>query len=69
MGYQIAFCWSEESESELIKMGFKKKEVYIKNAPLGMTRESNDKGDQEFFNMRNPPGQYITSSYWADCAE
>ncbi|MCP4596184.1 hypothetical protein [Neptuniibacter sp.] len=69
MGYQIAFCWSEKSEAELIEMGFKKKEVYIKDAPSGMTKESNAKGDQEFFDMKNPPGQFKTTSWWAACPE
>jgi hypothetical protein len=64
MGYQIAFAWSEETEAELKANGFEKREVYIKNAPPGITSESNEKGNSEFFRMNYPPFQFITTSYW-----
>lgn len=64
MGYQIVFMWSDKSAVELESMGFKKQEVFIKEAPCGMTEESNKKGDAEFFRMENKPYQFVTTSYW-----
>lgn len=64
MGFQIAFAWSEETEAELKANGFEKREVYIKTAPPGTTAESNEKGNAEFFRMKRPPFQFITTSYW-----
>lgn len=64
MGLQIAFSWSERTEEELKALGFEKREVYIKQAPSGRTDESNAKGDREFFSMKFPPSQFITTSFW-----
>jgi len=64
MGYQIALAWSKKCEEELIEMGFRKTEIYMKLAPSGMTKESNEKGDSEFFDMKHSPFQFITTSYW-----
>ena len=64
MGYQIAFVWSEESAAELESMGFKKREVYLKEGPGGPTVEADKKGNAEFFNMEHIPFQFITTSYW-----
>ena len=64
MGYQIVFAWSEESAVELESMGFKKQEVYMKNAPGGITEEEKEKGDAEFFHMESKPFQFATTSYW-----
>jgi hypothetical protein len=59
MGFQIAFAQSKESEKELKKMGFTKREVYIKH-----TSKKKEKGDSEFFSMRNPPYQFCTTNFW-----
>ena len=64
MGYQIAFIWTEKSAIELESMGFKKQEVYMKNAPGGTTEEEKEKGDAEFFSMESIPFQFATTSYW-----
>lgn len=64
MGVQVAFAWSKESAEELEYMGFEKREVYVKHAPAGPTKESNQKGDAEFFGMRYKPYQFATTSYW-----
>ena len=40
MAYQIAFIWDDECEKELETMGFKKTEVYIKQAPFSLGRFS-----------------------------
>lgn len=72
MGYQVAFCWNEDSEKELQSMGFEKREVYIKKAPSafpvpdGKTHTEHERylGDKEFFGMNQPPFQFATVSYW-----
>lgn len=72
MGLQVAFAWSSESEQEMLAMGFKKQEVYIKQAPSGFpapdgkTISDHEKalGDREFFGMSRPPFQFVTTSYW-----
>lgn len=66
MGYQIALAWSEKSEKELLEMGFKKREVYMKIAPSGGGTSEQEKiaGDKQFFGMKNPPFQFVTTSYW-----
>ena len=64
MSIQIALEWSKDCEKELIAMGFEKRTVYTKQAPFGMTKDSNDKGDDEFFGMINRPFQFITASWW-----
>lgn len=69
MGIQIALAWSKDCEKELKEMGFEKKEVYIKSAPAGTTKESNKKGDAEFFKMNRSPYQFVTTSFWGACAD
>ena len=64
MSIQIALAWNEECEKELKRMGFRKQEVYLKQAPPGMTKESNSAGDREFFSMKAKPFQFVTTSYW-----
>lgn len=72
MGYQVAFAYSEKTAAELESMGFRKQEVYIKQAPSafpvpnGVSHSEHEKqlGDREFFAMQNPPFQFATVSYW-----
>lgn len=65
MAKQIAFCWSDSCEKELIKKGFAKKEVYIKDVNGGITTKEQVKiGDKEFFSMMHNPFQFITTSWW-----
>lgn len=64
MAYQIALAFSKETAEELEKMGFTREEVYIKTAPGGTTGESKREGDREFFAMKYPPYQFVTTSYW-----
>jgi hypothetical protein len=28
------------------------------------SKEETEKGDSDFFNMKNPPFQFVTTSYW-----
>jgi hypothetical protein len=72
MSFQVAFAWSKESEEEMVKMGFTKREVYMKDAPPpgplepgeGHTAKQRTLGDKEFFAMNRPPYQFATTSYW-----
>ena len=65
MGIQIALVWSKDTEKELIKMGFKKREVYTKPAPISInTEEEKIAGDNEFFKMQYTPYQFVTTSWW-----
>ncbi len=65
MPIQIALAWNNHSEKELIEMGFKKQEVYTKQAPSGKNSdEAEKKGDSEFFSMAYPPFQFVTTSWW-----
>lgn len=66
MGIQIALCWSPETEEELKKMGFEKREIYCKPAPYSPegTKGEIFLGDSEFFKMRHPPFQFVTTSWW-----
>lgn len=67
MAYQIAFSWNEKAAKELEEMGFEKREVYIKTAPHGTTKQSKKKGDAQFFAMENRPHQFCTTSWWGAC--
>jgi hypothetical protein len=70
MSIQIALKWSDETEVELKKMGFVKREVYIKEARAGKnSEESNILGDREFFEMSRPPYQFVTTSWWGACPD
>lgn len=69
MAFQIALAWSKETSKELEEMGFRKTEVYIKNAPGVTTEESKKLGDREFFRMKHPPYQFVTTSYWGAGSE
>lgn len=60
MSFQIATAWTEESEEELKKMGFEKREVYMKASPNGSTNE----GISEFFSMHSKPLQFATTPFW-----
>lgn len=64
VGLRIALAWSENCEKELLAAGFEKREVYVKVAPPGPTEESNRAGDREFFAMKHPPFQFVTTSWW-----
>ena len=66
MGIQIALAWSSECEKELIETGFKKTEVYTKIPPRGGKNSDEEKtlGDREFFSMKCPPFQFVTTSWW-----
>jgi hypothetical protein len=72
MGLQIAIAYDAVTEAELLTMGFQKKEVYVKNAPFhvpvpeGKTISEHEKtlGDREFFSMKRPPLQFVTTSFW-----
>ena len=65
MPKQIAFAWSKESEKELIKKGFEKEEVYTKIYFEGKDSDEAEKnGDNDFFDMKNKPYQFITTSWW-----
>jgi len=72
MGLQVAFAWSDECATELEKLGFEKREIYIKRAPTafpvpeGATHAEHEKrlGDKEFFAMNRPPFQFVTTSFW-----
>jgi hypothetical protein len=72
MGLQVAFAWDEKSAKEMERMGFEKREVFIKRAPNafplpeGKTHTEHEKalGDSEFFGMESPPYQFATVDYW-----
>lgn len=64
MAYQIALAWSDECEKELRENGFTRRVVYLKTAPGGTTEQSETLGDREFFSMKSPPFQFVTTSYW-----
>ena len=64
MALQIALVWSVEGEVELVSLGFKKREVYIKETPAFKTEEAITYGDAEFFAMKAIPFQFVTTSYW-----
>ena len=65
MAIQIALCFSPECEEELIEMGFKKIEHYVKRVEkAGNTKEQVEEGDSEFFHMTNKPFQFVTTSWW-----
>ena len=70
MAIQIVLVWSPECEEEMKKMGFAKREVYIKSAPNGegikgyMTEAQVKAGDREIFGMKNPPFQFVSTSWW-----
>ena len=65
MPFQIAFEWSPECEAELIRKGFKKREVFIRNyfEAIG-TEEGCKQGDADFFRMVHKPYRFVTTSYW-----
>lgn len=65
MAIKIALAWSKECENELIASGFKKREVYISDdVPGKNTEEQISNGDLQFYNMKNPPFQFVTTSWW-----
>lgn len=70
MSVQIVFAWNEACEQELLRMGFEKKEVYIKSAPIppdgegSYTERQNKAGDAQIFQMDHKPFQFITTSWW-----
>ncbi len=66
MPIQIVLAWSEKCEKALIEKGFKKQEVYIKDAPFSgkTSKEDCELGDSEFFDMEHIPYQFITTSWW-----
>ena len=65
MAKQIALCWSDKCEQELIAKGFKKEKVYIKDVDGGITTKEQVKiGDAEFFAMAYEPYQFVTTSWW-----
>jgi len=67
MPFQIALAWSDECERELLAKGFKKREVYVRDF-YGECSTNSDvackAGDSDFFRMKYPPFQFITTSYW-----
>lgn len=65
MSIQIALAWSPECERELRAKGFEKCEVYVKHVGGGGTsKEKQTAGDHEFFAMKDPPFQFVTTSWW-----
>lgn len=67
MPYQIAFAWSKKTEAELKELGFEKREVYVKSFYSAGNSNSDEMckaGDSKFFQMRNPPFQFGTFSFW-----
>ena len=65
MPYQIALSCSPASEAELKAKGFEKREVYVKYFFAGANSDEAEKlGDRDFFAMKNPPSQFITTSWW-----
>lgn len=65
MALQIALEWSKECEQELIAAGFKKRNVYINDdVPGSNSDEQIANGDSKFYNMKSPPFQFVTTSYW-----
>lgn len=73
MGLQIALCFSEKCEQELLAKGFEKREVYIKQVTMApkdykgkgtITEKQIAAGDADFFSMRHKPHQFVTTSYW-----
>ena len=62
---QIAFAWSEECAKELEAMGFKKTEVYVKNiSTTGTQEEVEEIATREFWRMKHPPYQFVSTSFW-----
>lgn len=65
MPLQIAICYSDECEKELVAKGFKKQVYYVKEAPSSTnSKVSCELGDSEFFSMTHKPYQFVTTSYW-----
>ena len=72
MGLQVAFAWNADSAAEMERMGFERREVFMKRAPSsfpvpeGKTHSDHEKelGDSEFFGMDSPPYQFATVAYW-----
>lgn len=65
MALQIAICWSDECEKELIAKGFVKETYYVKDAPHAKnSKEECELGDSDFFRMAHSPYQFVTTSFW-----
>lgn len=63
---QIALAWSPESEKELISLGFKKEQCFLKFIELSPLEENLNNGNREIFGLDKTiiPYQFITTGYY-----
>ena len=61
---QIIINWRKGIEHEIKNLGLVRSDVYVRDRDRGPTVESNRKGNAQFSAMKNPPRQFITTSYW-----
>lgn len=64
MSIIIVLAASEESEKELVEMGFTKREVWTKPAPGITTPDQKVKGEALMWRMKHIPFQFLVSSWW-----
>jgi hypothetical protein len=64
MSKQIVLAASEECVRELEAMGFKKTEVWMKDAPGMSTADQKAKGEAEIRAMNHKPYMFLVSSWW-----
>lgn len=66
---QVVLAYNQECEQELLKMGFRKQEVYVKSI-AGMTNEETKKrGEGELFRMKTKPFLFCVTSFWGACLD
>ena len=65
MAIQVALNWNDDTEKELLELGFEKQEVYIKTVDRGDSAgEKKRIGDGQFLGMRFPPSKFFTTCCW-----
>lgn len=63
---QIALAWNPESEKELLELGFKKDQAFLKFIELLPLEENLNMGDREIFGLDKTiiPYQFVTVGYY-----
>lgn len=64
-GLQLLLDWDPKFSERLAQEGFCLREVYVLPLSGGSTQEQVAAGDAAFREMKHPPTQWVTTSWWA----